>query len=345
MPFPDIIKDTMATYKLIQDIEAEDKILGPLTFRQFVFALVAAFFGYLCFLSVAKQIWPLLVIVLPLFLLAVFFAFPFGRDQPTEIWALAIIRFWFKPHKRVWDQSGIKELVTVTAPKKVERIYTDGLSQPEVQSRLKALARTLDSRGWAIKNINVDSYVPNPLTINNRDRLLDIYAVPEAVPDTVVEASEDMLDEEHNPIAQQFDSMINQSAVRRRQELLSTMNTISNAQVVAPQLNSSNLFFMNSPATAGTSKASYNDATLSAQIHAAASSRRASYGNLRTLRPLGSQQQQAPVTGQPTSSAMTTPSHPAILALATNNDFNVSTIAREAKKAKGNEDEVVVSLH
>ncbi|MGH7158305.1 MAG: PrgI family mobile element protein [Candidatus Saccharimonadales bacterium] len=32
----------MATYKVIQDIEAEDKILGPLTLRQFIYAGVAA---------------------------------------------------------------------------------------------------------------------------------------------------------------------------------------------------------------------------------------------------------------------------------------------------------------
>ena len=28
----------MATYKVIQDIEAEDKLIGPLTLRQFIYA-------------------------------------------------------------------------------------------------------------------------------------------------------------------------------------------------------------------------------------------------------------------------------------------------------------------
>ncbi len=30
----------MATYKVIQDIEAEDKLLGPLSLRQFIYAVI-----------------------------------------------------------------------------------------------------------------------------------------------------------------------------------------------------------------------------------------------------------------------------------------------------------------
>jgi len=40
----------MATYKVIQDIEAEDKLVGPLTLRQFIYAAIAAICGYLSFL-------------------------------------------------------------------------------------------------------------------------------------------------------------------------------------------------------------------------------------------------------------------------------------------------------
>ncbi len=34
----------MATYKVLQDIEAEDKLLGPLTLKQFIFAVVTLAF-------------------------------------------------------------------------------------------------------------------------------------------------------------------------------------------------------------------------------------------------------------------------------------------------------------
>src|SRR5665213_2597510 len=107
----------MATYKVIQDIEAEDKILGPLTLRQFIYGLISIFFFYICFLCLTKHASFLLILFLPPALFTAFFTFPFGKDQPTEIWALAKIRFLFKPRQRIWDQSGIKELVTITVPK------------------------------------------------------------------------------------------------------------------------------------------------------------------------------------------------------------------------------------
>jgi hypothetical protein len=357
----------VATYKVIQDIEAEDKILGPLTLRQFIFALITAFFAYLCFIAIAKHIFFLLLIFAPPMILGLFFAFPFGRDQPTEVWALAKLRFLFKPRKRIWDQSGVKELVTITAPKKIERIYTDGLSQIEVQSRLKALANTIDSRGWAIKNVNITSYAPNPLTVASSDRLLDINAIPDAVPDSVVLASDDILDTENNPIAHQFDSMIAQSSQVYRQQLVAEMNSstaTTTPQAVSQAAFQPSWFFMGSgsdnaasaPATPATvAVPTADEAALSAQIHASSSSRHINYGNLRTIQPLSANPQPAvatttvtsPVPQQPLA-AMTAPSHPAILALANNDDLNVSTIAREAEKAKSNksgDDEVVIALH
>src|SRR5882672_513781 len=141
----------MAVYKVIQDIEAEDKLLGPLTLRQFIYAGGAALFYYLTFLAVTKGAAFMSVVFLPIALIGTFFAWPWSRDQPTEIWALAKIRFYVKPRRRIWNQSGVKELVTITAPRKIQTVYTNGLTQNEVQNRLRALAETIDSRGWAIK--------------------------------------------------------------------------------------------------------------------------------------------------------------------------------------------------
>jgi hypothetical protein len=94
----------------------------------------------------------------------VFLLYLLEEIRPTEIWALAKINFLFKTRKRVWDQSGIKELVTINVPKKIERILTDGLSQSEVKSRLNALASTLDTRGWAVKHVEApNNTYTNPL--------------------------------------------------------------------------------------------------------------------------------------------------------------------------------------
>src|SRR5205807_456458 len=118
---------------------AEDKLLGPLTLKGFIYAAIAALLAFMNFrLLFASSLGPLrwLVILLFLFPMLLFgiLASPLGREQPTEVWLLSHVRFLIKPRRRIWDQSGIRQLVTITAPKKVEKILTKGFSQTEVKS-------------------------------------------------------------------------------------------------------------------------------------------------------------------------------------------------------------------
>lgn len=352
----------MAQYKLIQDIEAEDKILGPLTLRQFLFGIGAAFLFYLCFIVTVKGAAFLLVIFLPPALFCAFFAFPFGRDQPTEVWALAKLRFLFKPRRRVWSQSGVKELVTITVPKKVERALTNGLSQTEVKSRLHILADTLDSRGWAVKNVAVNDTYASPMVAPTSDRLIDISGLPHEVPAGEIMPADDILDEANNPIARQFGAMIDESTRNRRQQLMERLNEVRETEVVK-QAKGDNWFVAGGGAAqAAASDDMADDDTLAAELAERASSRRESFGNLRTMRPLASSAKpkglvKPAAAGQPQTrrqstdtkplESMTTPDDPAILSLAKNNDLNVSTLAREARKNKGGDldGEVVISLH
>lgn len=226
----------MAVYKVIQDVEAEDKLVGPLTLRQFIYAFVAVGLGYLCFFLIVHGA---AIVTPPLLLVVVacgFFAFPWGRDQPTELWALAKVRFYFKARRRVWDQSGVKQLVTITVPKKVRINYTNGLSQTEVKSRLQALADTLDSRGWAVRNANPTS--PNQVVQaigNQSDRL--VVAAPAPVPaiETDVQDADDVMDSTNNPIAKQFDAMITASAQTHRQQIIDSIQQTVPAPASSPQ--------------------------------------------------------------------------------------------------------------
>ena len=212
----------MATYKVIQDIEAEDKLLGPLTLRQFIYAGSCVLFLYLTFLAVTKNAAFMAVIFIPLAGISGFFAWPWGQDQPTEVWALAKIRFLVKPRKRIWNQSGVKELVTITAPKKVAAVYSNGLTETEVQSRLRALADTIDSRGWAIKNVNVNMFGQPQAQIPQSDRLINVENLPQTVPDIDIQPSDDML-EENNAVSRQFDTMIAASTKAHRDEILKNL--------------------------------------------------------------------------------------------------------------------------
>jgi len=345
----------VATYKVIQDIEAEDKILGPLTLRQFIFAIISIFLFYICAILVRTGVWPLLVIFVPPALFFGFFALPFGRDQPTEIWALAKLRYYFKPRKRIWNQSGVKELVTITVPKRVERVLSSGMSQTEVKSRLQALANTIDSRGWVVKNVDVNSY-NLPSSVNgNSERLLDIATLPQAVPDGDIMPSDDILDEYSNPIAQQFSSMIDQSSRDHRQQLVDVMNDVPSPQQPPAQAATppADYWFMNDTQMSGSAMPappsplpladSADEAALTAELHDHSKAKAESYGNMRTMKP---DDAVAEPVAQAASTAVTPPTDPAILSLANNNDLNVATLAREAKKARGDDsgNEVVIPL-
>lgn len=317
----------MATYKVLQDIEAEDKLVGPLTLRQFIYAAVTAICLYISFLLATKGAPYLTVIFVPPAIVSGFFAFPWGREQPTEIWALAKLRFMIKPRKRIWDQSGVKEMVTVTAPKKIEQIYTNGLSQTEVTSRLHALADTIDSRGWAIKNVQPGMPIsPSVIGQNaaDSDRLIGVNILPAVQPLTDVPAADDMLDEQNNPIAQQFDQMIKQSNAEHHERI---MKEISQAQAATTQpavsaptqsaTSPNDYWFLNQspvvgsaqtirpgatvPPSVAAARTSAEEAALSQQLkEQSKESMQISYGHLRTIQPLSHQQQ------TPTSTPQTT---------------------------------------
>lgn len=218
----------MATYKVIQDIEAEDKLFGPLTAKQFIFAGITVICGYLCFWAIANELPFLIVLFLPPGLFFGILAAPWSKDQPTEVWMAAKLRFYFRPRRRIWDQSGIKELVTITAPKKEEHAYTDGLDNTQVRSRLRALADTIDSRGWAVKGSGVNIPAQPSYYANQSDRLVETSSMPQQVSEFSLTDADDMLDPVNNREATKLGTMIQQSDDQHHDEVRQKINEARN---------------------------------------------------------------------------------------------------------------------
>jgi hypothetical protein len=348
----------MGTYKVIQDIEAEDKLLGPLTLRQFIYAIIVVVLGFFGFRM--ALINPVLAIpFLPPVILFAVLASPFSKDQSSEVWLLAKIRFFLVPRRRIWDQSGIKELVTITVPKRVEKHLTKDLSQREVRSRLEALANTIDSRGWAVKNVNVNLFAQPSYVLgqSDSDRLIDVSTMAREVPTIDITSTDDMLDAQ-NTRAQALDQMIASSTQTHKQQITQTMQdhgatqtqnppadywflnqspspqatqpgyaTFSKSQTVVPgQSNDDGV-----PSKTATSPA---EQELLEKIHAEKSRPTPGSSHLKKLVPL-SEQPQVPLSQDPN-----------ITSLANNNDLNVETIGRVANKSRKQppDDEVVISL-
>lgn len=355
----------MATYKVIQDIEAEDKLIGWMTPRQTIYAAIVIISGFLWFLFASNGAWWLGLIFLPHMILLTVLSGPFVHDQPSEVWLLAKIKFYLLPRRRIWDQSGLKELVTITVPKKIERQLTDGLSQTEVKSRLSALANTIDSRGWAVKNVNVNLFAQPGYATAGTDRLIDTSAFPQDVPTYEVTAQDDILDERSNPVALHLDQMISQSAQAHRQKAVQQMQNPQTTQQPADYwfLNASAgqqarvapgyaTFDHNKTVTPGASApatassvpepAAEDQAALLDRIHKQKKSSNKPNKHLRTIKTLEERQQEE----RQKAAAKAATENPVVQQLANNNDLNIATIARQANKSqqKPDDGEVVISL-
>lgn len=372
----------MATYKVLQDIEAEDKFVGPLTLRQFILAGIAFVSAYLSFFFLTKHIWFLDIPLVPITLIAGFLAWPWGRDQPTEVWLLAKIRFFFKPRRRIWDQTGMQELVTITAPKHEESYIGDNLSQTEVKSRLRALADTIDSRGWAVKNASVNLYTQPAYASNQQptDRLIELSAFAHEVPAADVQAADDILDEQNNPTAQHLNQMITESSHAHRAQTLQKLEDLRDHKPAAKHKTGKthsegppDFWFMHQP-TPAKAPAGYvnfgDDKTVAPgaddpqaaatpltpaeqkllnQLHNNQDNHSsAAYGHTRVIQPLSKSGKHQPKRAKHRTnrdiSTSRTPLKPAILELANNDDLTVATLARQANKKQPPDDEVVVKL-
>lgn len=316
----------MSVYKVPQDVEADDKLLGPFSFRQFIYLIIAA-------MGIALG-WGLSTILLPLFILpmpiVVFFAvlaLPLKKDQPMEIYLAAVLAFYLKPRRRLWKADGVQSLIEIVEPKVVEEQRTKEFTQDEAERRLSYLANLVDSRGWAVRGVSM----PQPDNAMQEDVFF------------AAQQTEDILDD-GSSLTHSFDSMIGRADAKRRQEAINIMNqpAAAAAQIpptpdpyatlAAPQPQQ----VTPAPAPAPTTpdpEVSFNPYPTA--MHQA------------VIRPQG----QIPVQTQTNVPSTTSqpPVSPDIMNLANNSDLSIETIAHEAKRIHErdetpSDEEVVISL-
>lgn len=197
----------MAVYKVAQDVEAEDKLIGPFSFRQFVYLIIVAIAGALAW-GLAQLFIPLAIIPLPIILFFGALALPLRKDQPMEIYLAAILAFYLKPRKRRWIPDGVEHLVEITAPIEIEVQRMKELTQTEAERRLSYLADIADTGGWSVRRAAAAPDQTSPM-------IGDVYYE--------AQQTEDILDATGH-VAQSFNTMIEQADARRRQEIVERMH-------------------------------------------------------------------------------------------------------------------------
>lgn len=201
----------MATHKVPQDVEAEDKLIGFLSLKQFIFTLLGIGFGYLTFFFFTK-IHPITCIIwIPPTIVFFVLGLYQRKDQPVEVYLASALRFHLKPHTRKWDQEGFEERVIITAPPKMEHNYTKNFTGQEATSHLGNISRLMDSRGWTSKLVGDWQNPALAMAAASDDRLMQPQDIPMAVPATYTPQPVDVQDEQTSRVAQDFDSKIQQA--------------------------------------------------------------------------------------------------------------------------------------
>ncbi len=333
----------MAVYKVPQDVEAEDKLIGPFGFRQFIYLLIVAFFGFVAFL-LGRIFIGLILIPAPIILFFLAIALPLRKDQPTEVYLAAVLQYHLKSKIRMWNPDGVISTVTITAPKTVEPSRTKDITEDEAMNRLGQLAQIMDTRGWAARGVF------NPGVNSTGNTQMSDAVMLEA------ENAVDILDPATTK-SRSFDELLNQQKAISRQAVTMHMGQASlgvtedakpikapspsppPAKPQAPPVQALPVVNDNSPAPDPQVESEEDRQTLAksgfnpypVSMHQ------------QVIQPIGTQTTPAP---EPPKTISDLPVSPDIIELAHNSDFSIATIAEEAhRQAKKREQEVVIKLH
>jgi hypothetical protein len=138
-------------YKVPQNVDIEDKVIGPLTLRQFIIILVGVgttlvlYFMLAGFLSVV--FW-----FLAMLLAAATFGLAFGKygDQKPEIFLISAFKTISKPRQRIWKKE--EDLPQITQKAKKEEPKKEEENKKNIEEErddLEKLAQLVDSGGYS----------------------------------------------------------------------------------------------------------------------------------------------------------------------------------------------------
>lgn len=256
-----------------------------------------------------------------------------------ETYLLAMVRFFLKPKRRMWDPEGSTSHVYITTPPAQEHSLVKEFDQETAQQRLDYLARVMDSRGWSLKGVSKSNESVSAGVAAEAANAFDIM-------------------DDHAELAKSFDTLLAKKNETTRQQAVERMRQTTVSQRPAAPAQPTHVDFAKNP---------YDDilaqqfqptspATPSAPLSEGTAPKFNPYPNQMRqkvvqpyhvpeaaeteLRPV--EKIEEPKPAQPLTQTVS----PDIMRLASNNDLSISAIANEAHRiGKGEEAEVVINLH
>ena len=253
-----------------------------------------------------------------------------------EIYLIAILRFMFKPKKRIWMSDGTSATVIIDSPVVVQRQLSKDITQEEALDKLSYLSRIVDTRGWAAKGVDIPRATSVRTTVVN-----DAYA------------AEDVLDE-NTGLAKSFDDLIARQKEESRKEAIEKMRELEKnkpaaqpQKAAAPQDNTAYTQPPQEPAQAAQQS---DDDSRKLHFNPYPTMHQHVLTPLEEIRHKAAAMRPAKLPAKNPAQAenkdMTPPVSPDIMRLANNNDLSIQAIANEARRISEQEnEEVVIKLH
>lgn len=195
-------------YKVPQNVDIEDKVIGPLTLRQFTILLIAIgiiMTFYFMFQGPVKFIFYLLTLLVGTIALVV--AFMKYGDQNFEVFIFSAIKTFINPRQRVWRKETLAEMpkegpknITTTGKAPTKKDLT------EVRSDLQRLAEVVDT-GGTIEIAGKDRILPfqtgRPMENKETPDLLE-KTESSPVVDKIIEAGKKLVPPKKEPLVSEM---------------------------------------------------------------------------------------------------------------------------------------------
>lgn len=131
-------------YKVPQNIDMQDRIVGPLTMLQFIYAVIG---GGICYGIFSSGLPKILVILidLPLALFIMALIFLKINERPFLDFVISVIQYQGAPKQRVWQHQVMPDLTVETYKPRVtvDKPVEQKILTPE---DIANIAKTLDSK-------------------------------------------------------------------------------------------------------------------------------------------------------------------------------------------------------
>lgn len=130
-------------FKVPQNIDLEDKIVGPLTLIQFLYVISGGILIYLLYLTIGGTFF-FWVLAVPIAAIALALAFLKIQDQPLSHFIKAGLMYLSRPKTRIWQRHGANLSAIAAAPK--EKKGPTSLPKKRIEkSELEKIAQILDT--------------------------------------------------------------------------------------------------------------------------------------------------------------------------------------------------------